>query len=474
MTSKWLPPVERLTAFTVIALLGLAIVSEVQSSPPVAVDEPGWITSGYLTWRLAITGASPQGWVDAYEEAKLGPFGNQNPPVGKLMIGAAVAAGKSPADPVRYTWRWPYGYQDNLRAGNLPPPGLLKTVRYEIALLAIASLLLAYLVARQVVGGTRWAPIMAPVMLFVSVPFHYHATRVYTDLPQLFLSLLAVWLFQRWLCDRRVWALAGTLVTLGLACATKFSAGSLVLATAAFCACLSASRQRRALYLLCIAIVPAAVFVAVNPYLWGDPIRRTLLAWRTWSTFLSEQRLDPTLAAFKINGPLHALKLVSLRTLLIPVCGFEVPILDHLWLYLLDTLLAGVSVASLTLAALQRCSRGPVARSKLLVTLALGVFASAISWYAPGGMALLGAMFVAGTWRLSGQLRHGGWRTATGYFAVVLAVTFTSSVLWLPFDWSRYYLPVLALTPVLGAAGAAEIETAIKIRVWGRRTQSFA
>src|SRR5262245_42914990 len=91
-----------LIALAVVAVLTLVLVSKVWRDPPCAVDEPGWLRSGGVTYQLVVDRAPAETWETAYGDNE---FDNRNPPVGKLMIGMMMAAnGLHVPD---YRWAWP-------------------------------------------------------------------------------------------------------------------------------------------------------------------------------------------------------------------------------------------------------------------------------------------------------------------------------------------------------------------------------
>src|SRR5437773_3173984 len=116
-----------LIALAVIAVLTLVLVIKVTRDPPCAVDEPGWLRSGGITYQLVIDRAPAAAWEIAYDD---NDFDNRNPPVGKLVVGAMLAA-RGVRVP-EYKWTWPLSYQENMVLGTLPPPDVLKIGRAHV------------------------------------------------------------------------------------------------------------------------------------------------------------------------------------------------------------------------------------------------------------------------------------------------------------------------------------------------------
>ena len=386
-------------------------------------------------------------------------MGTLNPPLGKLIFGAAVACAREPGDPVRYVWLWPYSYEANLKAGTLPPPSLLGSVRGVMVPFGVLALLLVYLIAREVSGPARFAPILAPLLLFSSQTFRDYSTSVFTDGPLLAFTLAALWFVLLWLRQTRPWQLAVALVCLGLACATKLNAGALVLVTVLFVALVPAPLKTRMTRALVATAVPSAVFVSVNPYLWPHPLGRTLSLVEGWRQCMLVQQADPANAATKVVDRLRALDLVFHRVLLIPVRSAGLDGIAGLWSHALLGLLVFVAIACLALAAF-RWSGGGLDRRRVRMALALGALADPLTWAFPGSNALVALLLGLGAWRLALRLRGPHLFGAPGYLALFLLTTLVATWLWLPFDWHRYYLPLLGLTPVLGALEAIELEQA--------------
>ena len=450
---------EHLIAGLLIVLMGAELAFESHSDRPATVDEPSWITTGYLTWRLVTEAAPPERWSTAYTERRLGAWGTLNPPLGKLIIGAAVAYAREPGDPVRYVWLWPYSYEANLKAGTLPPPSLLSSVRGVMVPFGVLALLLVYLIAREVSGTARYAPILAPLLLFSSRTFRDYSTMVFTDGPLLAFTLAALWFVLLWLRRTRPWQLAVALVCLGLACATKLNAGALVPVTALFVAMVPAPLKTRMTRALLAVAVPSAVFVSVNPYLWPRPLERTLSLIEGWHQCMLVQQADPANTARRVLDRLRAFDLILHRVLILPVRSAGPDGFASLWSHALLGMLVFAAIVCLTLAAF-RWSGGGTDRRRVRIALVLGALAAPMTWVFPGTNALVALLLGLGAWRLALRLRGPDRFGASGYVTLFLLTTLVATWLWLPFDWHRYYLPLLGVTPVLGALGAIEIEQA--------------
>jgi len=440
-------------AVLIIGLMSAMLLADAKSEARCTVDEPGWITSGYVTWQLVTDLAPPSQWTSAF--SKVGPWGHQNPPVAKLIIGAATALAKSPEAPVEYMWQWPADYDQNLIAGNLPPPAMLAEVRTVISWFGIASLILVFLIAREVARPARWAPLLAPLLLFSYDSFRVHACRVYSDVPQMAFTLTGLWCLLLWRRRGSTWLLAGACVAWGLACGTKFSSGAQVAGGMFFVAIVSAPWWKRCLRILVAGAVPSAIFVAVNPYLWLHPLDNTVAIIRLWSAGIVHQQHDPVLAPLRVTERLRALHLTLSRVILSPSHGRQTPGFCGQVPRVLVALLVATAVAA-SVGAILRWRGRELCRRKLMFMFACAGAALGVALFADGASIAIAMLLVLGAWKVV-QPGRGG-------FAVIYLATLVATVWWLPFDWPRYYLPLLGVTSVLGALGGAQIEAALPTR----------
>ncbi len=414
------------------------------------VDEPAWITSSYLTFGLATGFAPPARWEAAYDEAGLAFWGNMNPPLGKLMTGALVALHRDPADPVDYQWQWRLGYEENQARGNIPPRSLLVPVRLGIVAAAIVTLVAIYVFAWQLTANP-WAALIAPAALFLSPIFQIHATQVYMDIPQLAFLAAAAASFAVFVRHSSRLAFAVSLVGMGLSCAVKFSSAPLVFATGLFVLLRPGPLRARLRRAALVASVPLAIFVAINPYLYPDPVGRSLDFLSSWSELKQQQQRDPALAPSVVSSPLQGLS-ATLRASLIRPPFFQprlAALRPKLWL------VATAAALGLLLAMRRfrfrlpepRGARGPLELAILASgwLLPFSVGATGLSL----GLAALGAFWLF-------RVRTGPpSRELAVYLALIAGITTVATGLWLPFTWGRYYLPVLTLVAPFYAAGGA-------------------
>jgi len=365
------------------------------------------------------------------------------------VTGRGAAAGAPAAGPRDYPGAPPGG------GPRRPPPSALRPARVAVALCGTLLLFAVYLAARRATG-LRWAPLAAPALLFLTPAFQFHATHVYTDVVQMLLvvcSFLAV--APGLAAGPRAWAWLGAGLALsGLACATKYSSGALV---AAFAVALAAVRpgtaRARLLRLLACLLVPAAFFVAVNPFLWPDPAGRTLWAASTWSGFGAEQQASAELARFAVTGRAEALLLVLSRSVLDPFQGGEIRGWATSWLQEHWAIPLGLALLAAGAAlALFRVRLGPGARRRAAAARAGVAAATALGLAAPGAAGIGGALAGLGLWEGARQARVQGRASAPAFFAVVFATGVIATAAWLPMDWARYYLPAQIWSPLLQVA----------------------
>ncbi len=369
------------------------------------------------------------------------------------MIGVLVAAGQRGSELIDYRWNFSLDYAGNRDAGNLPPQRTLVPVRLGITVLGAVALFLVYLCAVQVTGA-RWLALVAPAVLFLSPVFRFHAARAYTDVPQLCCLLASIVAFNAFLRrgDRR--AFYAALVLAGMAAAVKFSAGTLVLAQGALVLARGAPWRRRLRDAALVAALPFAVFCAVNPYLYPNPVGRTLDIVSTWSDTMAELQRDPRLVAKAVASPGEGLALVADRGILEPWLGHS--LLDAAKLALpvaIAVLAAGLAAAlvrhRIRFVASPRDPRLAAALTACAIVAALRLFA---------GLSLSAAVFLLGLQRLAmGPVGgpDGADAGARRFVIAAFAVTLLLTGFWLPFDWHRYYLRILALVPVFHVAGMA-------------------
>jgi hypothetical protein len=295
-----------------IAALSCYLLREARDpSAPPRIDESEWVTAGYVAFSLVRQLAPVSRWQRAFDERELGDWGNKNPPLGKLIIGAAVAPLVSSDAAVNYQASMSVPPERH----RLPPSELLVAARTSIALSAALLLFATYLLASELLGRSLWASV-APLCLFLVPNFQWHATHVYTDVPQLAFMSLGAYAMLRHARTRRFRWYALALVAGGLACAVKFSAAVFCVATAVYALPALLRRRSDVRPLLAAAIVPVAVFIAVNPYLHDRPIDKSIQLVRDWRATKRAQQADSLLASGAVQDRARGFELVLVRAVL--------------------------------------------------------------------------------------------------------------------------------------------------------------
>jgi len=409
------------------------------------------MTSGYLAFSL-LSGLEPlQRWEDSWDEYELGDWGNKNPPLGKYFVGAIVSVVNDDGVPVRYGWTWPESLEWNMEYGNLPPPHLLTRVRVGMALFGSLALILAWLAAFIATRDPLLA-LVAPLYLYSVSTFRFRAWTVHMDSIQLvFLLAAAAALFAFMRVKSTPYAILAATAA-GLSCAVKFSSGPMVLVIALAVAFQArGSAAHRAFLSFITLIVPVAVFVIVNPYLYDAPLDKTLDIIQSWSESKRDQMTDPAHVDNVVHSRLGA------TTWLIDELG------GH------HTTAAKISAVIATLC--------------LWVWLRFG-FRFQLSRRATIGLVAAVLLVLLLEWQINDHSRVISWLWPVAIFAIVYshrsqtaseqaqniavcgAALFVTgwTALWLPFYWSQYALPPEALGSIVLALGATRLVELLRAR----------
>jgi hypothetical protein len=463
---------QHVVAISLIGLLSTSLVREARAPRRVYLDESEWITAGYVAFKLLRERAPLARWEHAFDERSLGDWGNKNPPLGKYIIGLAVTPHIHADADADYHSAPLKNADDTVARGNLPPRSVLTAARTAIAACAGIALLGSYLVAFELTGSALWAALSALFLFFVP-SFQFHAVRVYTDAPQIALLLFGSHALLRFtLAGRLRWLVFGLLCG-GLACAVKFSSGAWWLGAVVYLGFSARNRTgglaRRCAPLLAAAVVPLAGFIAINPYLYRDPLARSGALVQAWQASKAVQRSDPQLAAAVVNSQVRRFALVTARGALAPTSA---PFMESLALDAAVRLTpSGLGLFAFGLLALWvagwRLSPLADARSlwRLCAWFMLGAasefaLTAHVTWF--GGACALGLRSLA--WQAEPLARR------ARAFACVLGVMWLVTALWLPFDWSRYYLPLVSQMAAVYALGTATLGRAF---IWTRRESGY-
>lgn len=269
-------------------LLASVVFLRAVETVPFHGDESEWINAGrYFRYVFLDHDLTGQVWRPSW-------LNRDQPPVGRYAIGGIVwASGTDPSN-VNRTYAWERDYETNLREGRVPGPHILLPVRRAMAIVGALSVALLF-VAGRIVGGTLVGAVAALAATFSQL-IQLYVVQARTESLLALLSTLALVpllltarRFERdGTLGRAAW-LVGPL--LGLALATKLTAALAILGVCAYGGVAALSRLRASrpetvrllTWTLATGILASIVWVAVNPFLWGDPIGRT------WS-MLEQQR----------------------------------------------------------------------------------------------------------------------------------------------------------------------------------------
>ncbi|MGO9255128.1 MAG: ArnT family glycosyltransferase [Bryobacteraceae bacterium] len=225
-----MPPNEKIAAPRAIAILLLAMMAVLAGGAAyresVAIDELAHIGAGVSYWQKLDLRMNPE-----------------HPPLAKLLAGAALVARGVRADYNGYIWtwsgkgifnsmlaEWPFGAWLLTRWND--PADTLRWARLPMLLLLLATGLTIYLYGERLAGG--WGGALA-LCWFATMPvFLTFGPLVLTDTAIALFSLIALWTFATMWRDQTPGAVRRFAVALTLALLSKFSAGLLLFAFAAF------------------------------------------------------------------------------------------------------------------------------------------------------------------------------------------------------------------------------------------------
>jgi 4-amino-4-deoxy-L-arabinose transferase-like glycosyltransferase len=349
------------------------------------------------------------------------------PPLTRYVIGAGRRLGGYGAAELNQPWDFLRSPEDNIRAGALPGDDLLFWSRLPMALMAAVAI---WLLWRWIAACINKATAIAMLALIVlNLYFWINLTRAMSEAPLLLCTMLglgaanaAVASWRRGMPPRMIgWCVAAGLAG-GLAGAAKLNGFAVVVAICLFLAIAlmadSSQPRRQALAWaglagLTVVALALLVFVLVNPYLYPDPIGRTI--------GLFEYRVAE-MQPQKLLFPESSITTWSARLRIVPV--------------------------------------------RILHTFALLRF--------PGAMAINGLLLLGGL-ALAGQ-RLWRWRRTAGlgdgFLLLILAMAATGGPsLLTPLDWDRYYLFPILWSSVLMAMAIAWLARRLYAATTARRAQ---
>jgi len=274
--------------------LALVVFLRATATTPFHGDESEWISAGRYFKFVAIDHDVTSGvWRPSWDN-------RDQPPIGRYVIGGVVWASGGDVGNLNKTYAWDKDLEANRREGRVPGPELLQPVRNAMALFGALSVLGLYVAGRLLDGPLAGAVAALLVTSSPLVQTYFSQARTEGLLAALTSAALVAVIavarrFERdGLVPRAAWA---TGLLLGLALATKLTAALAIIATGAYGLAamlrLIATRRDEAVrigaWTAATLAFAALVWVAVNPFLWPDPIGRTWSMLDQQSSIMVEQ-----------------------------------------------------------------------------------------------------------------------------------------------------------------------------------------
>ena len=262
------------SAVVAIFLLSFLLSRGSAQLPNFNPDESRWISRAHYLADLA----DPFGptWDDQYTTRGQPPFGSYVTGAGLLLHGRDLVTNPP--------WDFSLSWEENLAAGNKPIAADLQAARATSAILTAATAIVLIGIA-SVYVPLSWALLAG--CIFAVHPFSRYIGSLATADAVFGLLIAMAALAMAQCARRRAWQWAGVAgLLLGLGGATKLSplavaaglTGLALLLAALPAGLIDAPPSRRSLAGMgvLISLACATAFVVVYPYLWPDPIGRTV------------------------------------------------------------------------------------------------------------------------------------------------------------------------------------------------------
>jgi hypothetical protein len=370
--------VQRLRWFELALVLGilLAVLGKDISSVEFHGDESQWIaTSRFLGPFITGEFSSPV-WGVSY-------WTLTQPPLTRYIIGISRRIGGFEGRDLNTHWRFHLSHEANVELGAMPSPGLLWWSRLPMTILAAVSGLLLFFLTSEAAGRVSGYVLL---MLFILNPYLLTTLRrAMGDSPFLVFVLLAAvagyqalnsW--QRADADamsrqkkfRRMMIWFGVMgVFCGLAAGAKLNGILVVVAGFGLCVLFPFIRRKiayegycAALYASMLVLVTGITFVALNPFLYPNPLDRTrMMMEHRLSEISAQQQAWPDISIDKsrriplihqrIFKDYSALHLVGRGTinLILSVIGLGY-LLNSSWRWLQKPITSGAGIVILLVA----------------------------------------------------------------------------------------------------------------------------
>jgi len=353
-----------------------------------------------------------------------------NGTLNKTLIGLAWHRAGFQADALNEQWDWTASREHNLADGHMPGEELLRVARRPSALLMAGGVFVIFALGK-LLGGQATA-FLASLYYALNPTLLINGQRAMMEGSLIFFSLLVVLTGLQFARSGRPAPALLLGVSAGLALAAKHNAVFTLVPVFAGCGLtlLMKMKRPRALPNLALAAaVAGALFLALNPAWWGEPVARAATVLQLRQELLAEQ-------VARYGGhetPDERLAGFWNRVFVNPPQYFEV----SGWQTALDA---------------------EIARHQ----------ASPWRGFSPGsvvaGAPALLLLSAAGLWQLLRQ--PGPCRAVIGAWALF---TPAAILLLTPLDWARYYLPLYPLVGLLAASGLVTCARALTRR-WNFRT----
>jgi hypothetical protein len=306
MSSKNLTKLlELILVMGVLAFLYVPNLGKVEFHP----DESLWIAgSGMFESYLRMEFKSPV-WDVSYTTIT-------QPPLPRYLMGISRYVGGYRRPDLNQPWNVKRGREFNMRAGAMPSEGLLWWSRLPMVILAILSIGLGFLLLRKasIIAAYAWL-----VLVLINPYFALHLRRAMGESPLVFFTMLTLYLATQALeaaketgvnPKRKVsllFLLAG--ITSGLAWASKLN-GILVLGVnltvIALLAYTANDQFKQKIkdafrYGLMTSGSCAFTFLAIYPFLWPSPLKRTLMMFENRTQEMSQQTVSYSGSYMSIN-----------------------------------------------------------------------------------------------------------------------------------------------------------------------------
>jgi len=275
---------------------------------------PEWITTHQLSPGF-------QRWLPSWVRAGLGSMNPPNdtwgthywtltqPPIARYTIAIGRRVGGYTANDLNPPWRFKLSDSENLAAGNTPARGLLRSARVTMAVLSIASGMILFALVSACAGRTAgWIFIV----LYAGSPYLLiHLRRAMGDPSLLFFTCLAMLTgmlaLQTWeKTKKRAWPLFWLAMMgfcAGLAGASKLNGLGLAGAGVALGWLIAlhhkgfVTRSDRLIFAVAASLVvmmtTAITFIAVNPFLYPNPLARTTAMLLLRTSEMSNHQTNP-------------------------------------------------------------------------------------------------------------------------------------------------------------------------------------